>query len=118
MARYRTVHPKCNGKIVQGDLTVVNLVRITVRMVRAISVIVDVFGGLRPFSRAVGRSSASTAQYWREKGFLPRGERAATILALRERGLCVDRAERLVDNAIAGLEIPDAPDLQCGRPTQ
>lgn len=67
----------------------------------AIEVIIDTFGGLRPFARAIGKT-ASTVQYWKEASFLPRTERDAVIAALTKVGMNGKRAERTVDRAILG----------------
>jgi hypothetical protein len=67
----------------------------------AIDVIMAAFGGLRPFARAIGKT-ASTVQYWKDEGFLPRDQREPVLAALIDRGTPKRRAERLVEKAIAG----------------
>ena len=74
-------------------------------MDRAISRIVAAFGGVRPFAKAIERP-ASTVQYWPAQGFLPRTVRQEVLDALVDRGVERAEAERLVEKAIAGLEIP------------
>ena len=63
----------------------------------AISKLVEAFGGVRPFARAVGKSP-STVQYWIEKGGLPKSAGELVLKAADTAGAGVTRD--LVNKAI------------------
>lgn len=73
-------------------------------MSNAIDIIIEAFGGTRPMARAVGKR-ASSVQYWKDKGFLPRGQRDTVINALSAEGLLPKTRATIVEKAIAGLVI-------------
>lgn len=79
-----------------------------VRMNLAISLIIDEFGGLRPFARALGKDAASTVQYWNDSGYLPRKAGDEVYRALREK-VGTREARRLVDAAILGGKLKRRP---------
>jgi len=64
-------------------------------MANAAQIIIELFGGVSAFSRAVNRTP-STVQYWKEKGCIPSKNRDEVVAALRK------RAPDLVDVAVQG----------------
>jgi hypothetical protein len=55
-------------------------------MTTAISKIIDAFGGVRPFARAIGKSP-STVQYWIERGGIPGNARDTVMQASEDLGV-------------------------------
>lgn len=59
-------------------------------MTTAISKIIDAFGGVRPFARAIGKSP-STVQYWIERGGIPASARDTVVQASEDLGVGLTR---------------------------
>lgn len=67
--------------------------------------IIDAFGGVRPFARAIGKSP-STVQYWIERGGLPGNVRDAVLTAADELGVGLTR------DAITSCVLSQTPETE------
>lgn len=70
-----------------------------------INKIIDAFGGVRPFARAIGKSP-STVQYWIERGGMPGNVRDTVLAAADELGVGLTR------DAITSCVLTSAPETE------